>query len=289
MKVEGKTAVVTGGASGIGAAIVRALISRNCTVIIADYEKEKAEALASELGGKASALQFDAADVKSVAALAEQTWSQTGGVDLVFANAGINLTGPLLQATPEQFDWIFAVNTRGAWATCKEFGSRMIENGREGHLVITGSEHSLGMQHSGAGFYTATKTALLGIADVMRDELPGTVGISLLCPGLTSTELYDADRFGVLPEGPAGAKDLGAKIMGKGMSAADVAEAAIAGVERGDFYIVTHAISYPPAEKRYEEIKAAFAAQAPLKKDSEKYSVPRVVSETLTELQGSKS
>jgi len=285
MNIEGKTAVVTGGASGIGAALVRAITARQCTVIIADYEKEKAELLAKELGPKASAIGFDAADTGSVEEMASKAWAQTGGVDLVFANAGINLTGPLLQATPEQFDWIFGVNVRGVWATCQAFANRMIANGRQGHLTITASEHSIGLQHTGAGFYTSTKHALLGLAEVFRGELPENVGISVLCPGLTATDLYDADRFGVLAPGNEAAKSFGAQIMSKGMKPSDIAEHTLEGVSQGNFYIVTHAVSFPPAEKRFEEIKAAFKAQAPMTTEAKQYEVNKVVASVLADLE----
>ncbi len=283
MKVNAKTAVVTGGASGIGAAIVRELAGRDCTVVIADYEQEKAETLAEELGSKASAIRFDAADTTSIAAMAEKAWEDTGGIDLVFANAGVMTGGPLLQSTPEQFDWIFSVNVRGVWATVKEFANRMIAEKRSGHLIATGSEHSVGMQHAGAGFYTGTKHALLGMMDVLRNELPETIKASILCPGMTSTELFDADRFQVVEPSPGAVKDISRKMMSRGMDAAEVARHTLREVENGSFLIVTHGVSYPPAEKRFEEIKAAFRKQAPLTPDAEKYSVPKVLAEVLSE------
>ena len=286
MNVNGKTAVVTGGATGIGAALAQQLADRGCKVIIADYDIEGAEKTASGLGGGATAVKFDAADIGSVEAMAEKVWGETGGVDFVFANAGVSSGSPLLQATPEQFDWQFGVNARGVWATAKAFLNRMIEAGREGHLTITASEHSLGLQHLGNGIYTGTKHAVLGLAEVLRAETPETIGVSAFCPGLVATELHNAGRFGVVPDAPAEMKAIGAAIMGKGMSAADVAKAAVDGTERGDFYIVTHPAAFAAAEKRYQEIKAAFEAQAPMTEEAKQYDVNTVVASVLSELGG---
>lgn len=286
MTLEGKTAIVTGGASGIGAAIARELIERGASVVVADIDGEAAAAHATSLGAKASALQFDAASVDAIEAMAERAWRQTGGIDLVFANAGVSAGAPLLQTTSEAFDWQFAVNVRGVWATAKAFISRMIADGRPGAFTVTASEHSLGLQHLGAGVYTSTKHAVLGLAEVLRGETPDSVQISVFCPGLVSTQLFDAGRFGVLPEAPAELKAMGAAVMNKGMSPEQVATAAVDGTARGDFYIVTHATAFAAAEKRFEEIRQAFAAQAPMNEEAKQYEVNAVIASVMAELGG---
>lgn len=286
MKVEGKTAIVTGGASGIGAAIAKELVSRGTSVIIADVDGDAANAQAASLGKHAIALQFDAASVESIEAMAQEAWQKTGGVDLVFANAGVSAGSPLLQATSEAFDWQFAVNVRGVWATAKAFLNRMIDDGRTGAFTVTASEHSLGLQHLGAGVYTGTKHAVLGLAEVLRGETPDSIQISVFCPGLVSTQLFDASRFGVLPDVPAEMKAIGAAVMDRGMSPGQVATAAVDGTERGDFYIVTHPTAFAAVEKRFEEIKQAFATQAPMNEDAKQYEVNAVIASVMAELGG---
>lgn len=283
MEIPSKTAIVTGGASGIGAAIAAELAAQDARVVIADFDFEAASAQANLIGEPASAVRFDAADLASVDAMAQSVWNQTGGVDLVFANAGVSSGAPLLQATPEQFDWQFNVNVRGVWACAKAFLNLMIEADRSGHLTMTASEHALGLQHVGAGVYTSTKHAVLGLAEVLRAETPETIGVSVFCPGLVSTKLYDAGRFGVVPDTPAEMKAVGAAVMQKGMSPADVAKAAITGTERGDFYIVTHATAFAAAEKRFSEIKAAFDAQAPMTGEARQYEVNTVIATVISE------
>jgi NAD(P)-dependent dehydrogenase (short-subunit alcohol dehydrogenase family) len=285
MEIKGKAAVVTGGASGIGEAIVRDLSARGCHVAIADFDMDRAQAIAEELGSSVSAHHFDAADMASIAAMAEEVWSRTGGVDLVFANAGVSKGAPLLQATAEEFDWQFSVNVRGVWATGKAFIEKMLSAERFGHLTITASEHSIGLQHTGAGFYTGTKHAILGMADVWREELPDSIGISTFCPGLVATQLFDAGRFGVGGEMPEPVKAIGAAIMARGMQPADVARAAIDGTERGDFLIMTHPAALAAAEKRFREIEQAFQAQAPMTEDAKQYEVPAVIAAVMAEIE----
>ncbi|WP_428481678.1 SDR family NAD(P)-dependent oxidoreductase [Pyruvatibacter mobilis] len=285
MDIDGKTALVTGGASGIGAAIAEALAKRGCTVVIADFDLPGAEERAARLGPAVSAVHVDAADTQSIAAMAEKVWQATGGVDLVFANAGVSAGAPLLNATPEQFDWQFAVNVRGVWATCREFANRMMFSHRPGHLVMTASEHSLGMQHTMMGFYTATKHAVLGMADVMRHELPANIGLSILCPGIVATNLHDQARFGVLEAPDDDSRALAAAVMRKGMPLEGYGEKVLAAVARGDFFIVTHPSSFAAAERRFHEIRDAFAAQAPATSPDIKYEVNAVAAEAIAELE----
>ena len=277
MIVSGSKAVVTGGASGIGRAIACELAARGAQVLIADINSARAESTAAEIGLGVIATHCDVASHDSVNALAEHADKAIGGIDLVFANAGVSVGGGLLDATPAALDWIYGVNVRGAWNTLSVFGKRMRDSGRTGHVCLTGSEHSLGMQHAGMGLYTLTKMAVLGMADVLRAELPETISVSVLCPGLVETELYLSKRTGPLPQDPDAMLAFAQKVMARGMPAGDVGRAAVEGVERGEFMIVTHAVSLPAARRRWEEIAGAFATHAPPTSEAERYGVNAVI------------
>ncbi|WP_292930389.1 SDR family NAD(P)-dependent oxidoreductase [Novosphingobium sp. PASSN1] len=279
MDLVGKVAVVTGGASGIGRAIAEELAARRCRVMVADLDLDRAMAVAADLGGPALATKCDVSDHASVAALADRVESTLGPVDLVFANAGVSFGGVLINGTPEQFDWVFGINSRGVWNTVSVFAKRLMAADRPGRLCVTASEHALGFQHPGSGFYTASKHAALGLCEIFRAELPESISISAFCPGLTATDLHHSQRHS--PWGPAdpAASEFGGKILGQGMPADVVAKAAVDGTMRGDFYVVSHAVSAVAARRRWDEIETAFAAQAPWTEDAAKYDVMRVIGE----------
>ncbi len=283
MDIKGKTAVVTGGAAGIGAAIAEEIVNRGGKVVIVDIDIDDAQSLAQRLGDNASAMVCDVSTGANIDAMADQVWTNTGGVDIVFANAGAGATGPLLDVGEDLFDFVFTLNVKSVWLTCKAFANRMIQEDRQGYLCVTGSEHSLGLQHAGSGLYTGTKHAVLGMADVLRRELPDTIGISVLCPGLTSTRFAEGRRHSRLPPDPPQMEAFAKAVMAKGMPAADVAKATLDAIAREDFFIVTHANARAAAEKRWQEIDAAFAHQAPPEGDVDKYDVTRVIGEVSNE------
>lgn len=270
-------AIVTGAASGIGRAIAAQLIGEGYNVLITDIHAKRLHKTATTLGSNALALVGDIADPAFTTALANAAFEAFGQVDMVFANAGLGINAPLLDATPDQFDLTFGVNTKGAWLTVQAVARRWVADGTSGKICITGSEHSLGFQHAGNGLYTASKHAVLGLADVLRHELPDTISISLLCPGLVDTGIYDASHIPGAPDLPAHSKAFGAAVMAEGMPPSEVASRAIAGTRRGDFLIVTHAASSPPTVRRAQEVADAFATQAPAGSDDADYDVISVM------------
>jgi NAD(P)-dependent dehydrogenase (short-subunit alcohol dehydrogenase family) len=283
MRIQGARAVVTGAASGIGRALAEGLVAGGAKAVLADIDGERARAAAAEIGGGAIGLGCDVARHDDVEALAAAAEAALGGVaDVVFANAGVMLSRPVLKATPDELDWILGVNVRGVWSTLAVFARRMIATGTPGHLCITASEHALGRQHAGAGLYTATKHAVLGLADVLRAELPPSIAITVFCPGLVATGLPRTQRLGPgkLDERRAAFAEA---VQARGMSAADAAAACLDGVARGDFLVVTHAVSRAAAEARAREVAAAFDAQAPWTADAARYDVNAVIAAVAAE------
>lgn len=281
MDWAGKNVVVTGAASGIGLALCEALAGQGSRVLMADIAEAALRTEAGRLGAEAKLC--DVSDPTAVADLAEHAHALFGTVDAVFANAGTIVNGALADALPAEFDFIYAINVRGAWATMAAFARLMREQPDGGRIYVTGSEHSLGLQHAGAGFYTASKQAVLGLAEVFRAELPAKIKVSVFCPGLVATNLADAERPSHLAQPDERQRAFGRAVQAQGMNARDAAQAALAGVARGDFYIVTHPNAHAAAQRRFEEIDAAFAAQAPVSADVERYVVDRIVAAMLAE------
>ncbi len=270
-------AVVTGAASGIGLALSKQLIADGYKVLMSDIHAGPLKAEAEALGPNASTFVGDIAQPHEVANLAQKALLGLDQIDLVFANAGVGGATPLVDAPPEQFDLIFGVNVKGAWLTAQVFIKHWLQTGQRGRVCITGSEHSLGFQHTGAGLYTGSKHAIFGIADVLNRETPDTITVSVLCPGLVATGINNQSHIDGTPKQSAAEVAFGNEVMARGMPPQEVAEKAIAGTLCGDFMIVTHAVSKDGADDRIAIIERAFAAQAPPDDGTEKYRVDHVV------------
>jgi len=288
MQIQDKVAVVTGGASGIGRALGLALAEKGAHVVIADVEEERARAVASEIaarGARTLALPCDVTSEDSVEALAEETWRHFGRCEIVCNNAGVGGGTWLLDSSAKDLRWIFEVNVFGVWYGCKTFGRRFREQGTEAWILNTGSEHSLGLPHVQSGFYTASKHAVLGLTDVLRAELPAYIGISILCPGVVATDFWNAARN--RPQQYGGRAEAAPEIkaiMEQGKDALEIGRRAVEGIERGDFYILTHPHARAYADKRYAEIGAAFDTQAPMKKGEERYDVTSIAFEVISRM-----
>ena len=263
-QLAGRVAVVTGAGSGIGRGIAAALAAAGTHVMIADIDAAAARETAAQLAGtgvEAVAVECDVTDREAVEALASKAWAHFGHVDIAVNNAGV--FPPIRRAInidERDARWVLEVNLMGAWYGCSAFGRRFTEQGTPAHILNTGSENSLGVAHAGAAFYTASKHALLGLTDVLRHELPDFIGVSILCPGMVATNLAGSARH--RPERFGGAEQK-ARQPSMGLDPADIGRAAVEGIRRGDFYIVTHPPVREIVAERAAEILAAFDAQAP--------------------------
>lgn len=265
-ELKGKVAVVTGGASGIGRGIARALAAEGCDVVVADVERARAEEVADEIaqrGVRSLAVACDVTERGQIEALADRAFAELGHVDVLVNNAGVGAAGSVSEARVRDLEWIFSVNVFGLWHGCSVFVPRMRASGRPGHILNTGSEHSLGIPFPGMGLYTASKHAVLALSDVLRRELePHGIGVSILCPGAVKTDIWNAvrnrnERFG----GPLQAPEQFRHLLDAGMDPDEVGRLAVAGIRRGDFFILSHPRVRPIVEARYKELLASFDAQ----------------------------
>lgn len=283
MKLNGKSAVVTGGGNGIGKALCLALAGEGVNVAVADIDAAAARVTANEAreaGVEAIDIATNVTDEASVNALADAAWSAFGTVDVLVNNAGVmHATGPLTATSAADFDWVFAVNVRGAMNGIRAFVPRFIASSEECRVVSTASEHALGVPHVGSGLYTASKHALLGLSDVLRRELPEHVKASVLCPGIVASTLWRASErrpavYGGAEPAPEAA---GAFMRQIGMPAEEVAARAVEGIRSGEFYIVTHPHAVDIAHARWAEVEAAFATQAPRRDDDARYDLEPIM------------
>lgn len=237
-----RTAVITGGASGIGLGLAKRLAAQGTRVVLADIEHDRANAAALEIGGAATAMKVDQADEASIIELADQAFSLFGSIDAVFANAGVGAGGPIYSTPQRNIDWVLSVNLMGPIWLARAFLPRMIGQETGSRFVVTGSEHSLGLPHRGgqASIYTLSKHAVLGFAETLRRDLAETsVGVSIICPALVTTDIWNPlrtrhERFGgprVMQERPGGQT---------GLDTETAAQRILDGLAAGEFYILTH-------------------------------------------------
>jgi NAD(P)-dependent dehydrogenase (short-subunit alcohol dehydrogenase family) len=281
--IENLRAVVTGGASGIGGAIAQELSARGAKVIVADVNEAGLVETLSSLNASCSRFTCDVSDHAQVEALASFAQETLGGCDLLFANAGVIAAGRYTKMTVAEADWILGINVRGVWDTTATFARMMEQQEEGGRICFTGSEHSLGFQHANAAVYTASKHAVLGLAEVLRAEAPDKLTISIFCPGLVGTALGGGPRPDGLPAQERNL-DLSARIQARGMPVAEAARDAVDGTLRGDFYIFTHSHTVRAAERRLEEMQKAFAAQAPWDRNEDRYEVNSVIAAVAAEM-----
>jgi len=270
-ELKGAVAVVTGGASGIGRALCAAALARGLRVALVDIEAARAEAAATHLtaeGGEIRPYACDVADAGQLDHLAGLIRRDFGTVNLLFNNAGVIVGGPVEKTLPADALWMLSVNVMGVLHGVQSFLPLLKSAraaGQPAHVINTGSENSLGVPVIGpTSVYTATKHAVLGLTDALRRDLAGNgIGVSLLCPGLVRTEIFDArrnrpDQFGGPKRtAPEQAERVRAMMATEGQDPALTAELCFEGIERGDFLIVTDPAIRGFATKRHSEVEAA--------------------------------
>jgi NAD(P)-dependent dehydrogenase (short-subunit alcohol dehydrogenase family) len=269
MEIKEKIAVITGGASGIGRGIVRALVTAGAKgIVIADIDSDRASAVAEEVragGVDAEAYTCDVSSEDAVEGLADFVWKRFGGVDLLFANAGVVASGNPFAATENDTRWEFDANIFGVIHCCRVFGRRFLAAGHRGYICVTSSHNALGAPYPDVSGYVATKHASLGYVDALHSQFGEKIGFSVLCPGPINTAVWDAGRarparFGGPVKGNAENAEY---LKAYGMDPDLVGTKVIDGIRHEDFFIITHPEDIALPYKRYQEVKAAIRRQFP--------------------------
>lgn len=199
--MQGKVAIVTAGARGIGAAAVRRLVAEGVKVAVLDVSEAALAELSADLTtNDVLTLVVDVADGGAVRTAVDRTAEAFGGVDFLFSNAGVaGAVGPVKDADPAEFDRIFAVNVRGVFNTMQAVVPQMEKRGG-GSIVVTASVAGV-RPTVGLGAYSASKSAVIGLARVAALELgPLGIRVNAVAPGHTDTEGF---RESVKPVGKA--------------------------------------------------------------------------------------
>ena len=250
MELKDKTAVITGGASGIGLATAIQFSKAGANLVLGDIEDAPLATQVDELrshGATVIGAHCDVAKESDVEALRDAALKEFGAVHVIFNNAGV--AGGATIGTPKKiWDWVMSVNLDGVVNGMNAFIPLFLEQ-NEGHVVNTASEAGL-VGVAGMGPYNASKFAVVGISESLFHELANTgknVHVSVLCPNFVRTRIFESERnmpkeLASFAENPEGAeiKKIAAALVNAGIDAADVAKAVEDAVVNEKFWILTH-------------------------------------------------
>jgi NAD(P)-dependent dehydrogenase (short-subunit alcohol dehydrogenase family) len=199
INLTGRTALVTGASSGLGARFAKVLSAQGARVVLAARRIERLQALAQEIaaaGGQAHAVAMDVTDAASIAAAVAQAESEAGPIDILINNSGVSTTQRLVDVTPQDFDFVFDTNLRGAFFVAQAVGRRMIERaraepGRPARIINIASMAGLKVL-SMIGTYSMSKAGVIHMTRAMALEWARfDINVNAICPGYISTELNE--------------------------------------------------------------------------------------------------
>ena len=264
-KLEGRVAVITGGASGIGLGIARAFARAGAKLALLDVEAEALAGASDALakgGAEVIGVRADVSDAASLEAAAERVLARFGRIHVICNNAGVLTQGPLAESEAKDWSWLVGVNLMGVAHGIRSFVPRIRAHGEGGHVVNTASVAGLSALPS-LGIYCATKFAVMAISETLRVEVaPEGIGVSVLCPGGVRTRIHEAarNRPTVLggPDADSGRSPTTDAAVETGMDPDRVGACVLRAVRRNDLYVLTHPEFRAPFEARMQAILEAF-------------------------------
>lgn len=279
---EGRGAVVTGGASGIGLATARELGLRGARVVLGDVEvlalEQAVERLRAE-GIVAFGVLCDVRRLDQVAHLADEAYRHLSAVHIVFNNAGVAVTGPIVAMTHDDWRWVLDVDLWGPIHGVEAFLPRLQAQGQGGHMLFTSSFAGL-VPNIGLGPYCVAKYGVVALAEVLARELRADgIGVSVLCPMVVATNIGTSERnrdpdygppAGVLPRTPSPpppassggsppVPDQGGDVV---LDVDDVARLTVEAVLADRLYVLPHQRARDSIRRRFERIDSTFEQQA---------------------------
>jgi NAD(P)-dependent dehydrogenase (short-subunit alcohol dehydrogenase family) len=266
-RLDGRVAVVTGGASGIGRALALALAGEGMKVAVADLDDgglgETAETI-RRAGGSAVAVPTDVSDRAQVEALARRAWEAFGAVHVLCNNAGVATWGGLETMTHADWEWVLGVNLWGVIHGLEAFLPRMIAQREPGHVVNTASAAGL-VATPGLGVYNASKYAVVGLSETLAKDLrPHGIGVTVLCPMGVATRIRESERARPArlrnPE-PRAAQPVA--LMGRTLAPDAVAAMTVAAIRADRLYVITHDEMLEPIRRRFERLERAVRERPP--------------------------
>jgi NAD(P)-dependent dehydrogenase (short-subunit alcohol dehydrogenase family) len=269
MDVAGKTAFITGGASGIGFGIARVLVANGARVVLADLRQDHLDNATEYFSERQEArnvhtIRLDVTDRTAMAAAADEADAHFGGVDILVSNAGVGLEGPLDQATYADWDFGLGVNLGGVVNGLQTFAPRMRARGQGGHIVNTASLAGMVTMPSMMAIYATGKAAVIALSESVRDGLAqDNIGVSVLCPGPIKSNIHQTnqnrpDRFREGSGFGASEEKLSQRVVSDlWMEPDEVGRMVLDAIVHNKLYIITHGEWRGAVIARHEAILAA--------------------------------
>lgn len=264
---QGKVAVVTGAASGIGRAMAERFAEEGMKVVLADVETTALEKTTSEMkaeGADVTPILCNVAEKKDVERMASEAVHAYGTVHVLCNNAGVGMTGFTWEIDLKDWEWVMGVNLWGVVYGIHYFTPIMLKNGEPCHIVNTASMAGLTNGPNMAPYYT-TKNGVVSVSETLYKEfemLGANVGVSVLCPGWVNTRIHESDRN--RPSGPVEIdennvvaqqyREMVEQFLKKGLTPQEVAQMTFDAIKNKQFYILPHAHWKPIIETRMQDI-----------------------------------
>ncbi|MCW7540633.1 SDR family oxidoreductase [Aquabacterium sp. A7-Y] len=270
---QGKTAVLTGAASGFGLEVARLAAAQGMNVVMADVQQDALDKAAAEirgLGAKVLPFRLDVSKAAEVEALGAATVQEFGVPHLVFNNAGVAFGGLIWEHSLKDWEWVVGVNLMGVAHGVRVFTPLMIEAARsnpeyEGHIVNTASMAGL-LNSPNMGAYNVTKHAVVSLSETLYQDLhlvTDQVDCSVLCPYFVPTGIHESHRNRP-KDSLTGAKPTASQLVAQAMSAKavtsgkvtaqEVAQKVMNAVRDHQFYIYSHPQALGMVQKRLEDV-----------------------------------
>ena len=267
-ELQGKVAVITGAAEGIGRAIAEQAAARGMKLVLADISAAKLNETVAVLragGAEVEGIQVDVSKADQVEALAARAFERFGNVHLLVNNAGVALAKSAWETTLADWEWVLGVNLYGVIHGIRAFVPRMLEKGEEGHIIHTASVAGLVSQPAMAA-YNVSKFGVVTLTEGLHHDLAlrkTRLKASVLCPGWVKTRIAESERHRDADErtDPTALHAVSAKAglsmhkaVQQGIGPDQVADAVFAAIDGDQFYILTHPETRAGVRIRMEDI-----------------------------------
>ncbi len=272
-KVTGKTAIVTGGASGIGFGVAKSFVNAGMQAVLADFRQDHLERALEHFKGRGQrdrvhGIRLDVTDRAAMAAAADETERIFGKIHVAVNNAGVGIQGPLAAAKYDDWDFGVGVNLGGVINGLQTFLPRIRAHGEGGYIVNTASLAALVVMPPFLAIYAATKAAVIALSEAIRTELiQENIGVTVLCPGPVKSNIHELgrnrpERFKGNSGFYAAEQELGQRqVSPLWMEPDRVGEMVLDAMRRNALYVITHGEWRAAAIERFDALMAAMPTE----------------------------